>query len=350
MTSYPILEDDLLHQLLVDTPPAIVALLIPGLSMYLSLYALARGWKLTSRALVVPTLLLFWSGIEIAPVRCLALRGVFDFGIAIGVMKLLELHILAFTNSLPRYTTGKLPRPSIMALLLLTELRYESFTPNPIRLPPTPRYPFPSSLEKRKLFYSEHVQLLLHICVFIILQSLPQYPPVKAFGILLSIWIIFTGCQLVLRYKNSPPLFGPIFLADSLATFWTETWHNTFASPCLTLAYTPTMYILTKLSVPRIIARSFAVIASFSLMAVFHAEVMSPLLPPEGKLRIGLFFVLNGVCTVAEVAVWGKKRDWRRALMAWIIELALASWAVETAQVADGLLNADWRGLCRPKI
>jgi hypothetical protein len=76
----PVLEDDLAHQLLVDGPPAIVALLIPVVSMYLSLYALAKGSKWMSRALVLPTLLLFWASIEVAPVRCLALRAVFDFG------------------------------------------------------------------------------------------------------------------------------------------------------------------------------------------------------------------------------------------------------------------------------
>jgi hypothetical protein len=110
------------------------------------------------------------------------------------------------------------------------------------------------------------------------------------------------------------------------------------------------MYVLTWLGVPHKVARAFAVIASFGLMAAFHAEIMSPILSAEGKLRIALFFVFNGVITVIESAIWGKKRDWRRALMAWIVELALASWAVETAQVADGLLNADWRALCRPKL
>ncbi|KAF1969229.1 hypothetical protein BU23DRAFT_557906 [Bimuria novae-zelandiae CBS 107.79] len=352
MTSYwaPVLEEDLLHQLLRDTPPAIVALLIPAVFMYLSFYALAKKWYWTSRALVAPTLLLFWASIEIAPVRCLALRGVFDFGIAIGIMKLLELHLLSLQKSLPEYAAGIPPRPTIMALLWLTELRYESFTPNPIRLAPLPRYPFPSSPKKRRIFYSEPVQLLIHIAIFVTLQSMPQYAPVKAFGVLLSIWIVFTACQIAFRYTNSPPLLGPIFLADSLATFWTETWHNVFTSPCLTLAYNPTLWMLTKFAVPRKIARAFAVIASFALMAVFHAEVMSPILSREGKMRIGLFFVLNGLFTVIEAALWGKKRDWRRALMAWIIELSLASWAVETAQVADGLLNADWRGLCRPNI
>lgn len=85
MTSYwapvvPVLEDDLVHQLLVDGPPAIIALLIPGVSMYLSLYSLARGWIWMSRMVVLPTLLLFWASILVAPVRCLALRAVFDFG------------------------------------------------------------------------------------------------------------------------------------------------------------------------------------------------------------------------------------------------------------------------------
>lgn len=265
-------------------------------------------------------------------------------------MKLLELHVLSFKKSLPVYTAGTPPCPSIIALLWLTELRYESFRPNPIRLAPLPRYPFPSSPNLRRIFYSEHVQFLIHIGIFIVLQTLPQYTPVKAFGVLLGVWIIFTGCQLALRYKNSPPLFGPIFLADSLATFWTEIWHNVFTSPCITLAYSPTMYVLTWLGVPHKVARAFAVIASFGLMAAFHAEIMSPILSAEGKLRIALFFVFNGVITVIESAIWGKKRDWRRALMAWILELALASWAVETAQVADGLLNADWRALCRPKL
>lgn len=78
--SAPALEDDLVHQLLVDAPPAIIALLVPGAAMYLSLYCLARHWVWASRILVLPTLVLFWASIEIAPVRCLALRAVFDFG------------------------------------------------------------------------------------------------------------------------------------------------------------------------------------------------------------------------------------------------------------------------------
>lgn len=265
-------------------------------------------------------------------------------------MKLLDIHMLSLTSSFPSYTAGNPPRPSLMALILTTELRYESFTPNPIRHTPLPLYPFPSSLHRRKLFYSEPIQFLLHIAFFILLQTLPQYHFVKAFGVLLSIWIIWTAIQLTLRYRTSPPLFGPIYLADSLTTFWTETWHNAYAGPCLSLAYTPTMYILSHLSVPRSLARACAVVASFGLMAVFHMYALAPLLSREGRRRIGVFFVANGVCTVVEAAVWGKKRDWRRAVLAWGVELWLASWTVEKADVADGVINADWRGLCRPRV
>jgi len=47
---------------------------------------------------------------------------------------------------------------------------------------------------------------------------------------------------MVVRYKTSPALFGPLYLADSLTGFWSETWHNAFASPCTSLVYGPLRY------------------------------------------------------------------------------------------------------------
>ncbi|CAI6271950.1 unnamed protein product [Periconia digitata] len=271
-------------------------------------------------------------------------------------MKLLDVHALSLLKTLPRYVAENPPRPSVMALLLLTELRYgtypatpESFTPNPIRTWQIPQYPFHSP-QTRRLFYSEKTQFIVHLCIFAGLQCLPQYPPVKALGVLVSIWIIWTGIQLGVRYQTSPPLFGPIYLADSLATFWTETWHNAFAAPCLSLAYTPTTYLLTRLRLPRMLVRSCAVVAAFAFMSLFHMYALAPILSAEGQKRIGIFFLANGVCTVAETAVWGKKRDWRRAVLAWMIELGLASWTIVECEIADGLLSADWKGLCRANV
>ncbi|KAF2634158.1 hypothetical protein P280DRAFT_318991 [Massarina eburnea CBS 473.64] len=352
MTSHPpVLEEDFLAQLLVDAPPAIAVLLIPSFFAYLSIYALVRRWVWTGRLLVVPTLVLFWASKVVAPVRCRALEAEFNFGAAIAIMKLLELHVLEFTNAFPSYTGGKQPRPSLLALILFTELRYESFTPNPIRPWQLPKYPFSSSPEKRRFFYSEPIQWVIHVSIFILLQCLPQHIlPVKALGIIFAIWNIWTALELVLRYRNSPPLFGPIYLADSLATFWTETWHNALAGPCLSLAYMPTTFILSRLRLPRSLVRSCAIVASFALMGVFHMYAMAPILSDEGMRRIVIFFVANGVCTVIEVAFWGKKRHWVRAVIAWTIELSLASWTVAKCQVADGVLSADWRGLCRAKV
>lgn len=273
----------------------------------------------------------------------------YEPSVAIAIMKLLDIHALSLFKSLPTYSSGRPPRPATMAFLLLVELRYESFTPNPIRHWHLPTYPF-RSIERRRTFYSEKVQFVIHLCIFITLQCLPQCLPIKALGVLVSIWLIWTGIQIVARYRTSPPLFGPIYLADSLASFWTETWHNAFAAPCLSLAYTPTTYILTHLRFPRLFVRSCSVLAAFALMSLFHTHAMAPILTAEGQRRIGFFFLANGVCTVAETAVWGKKKDWRRAVSAWVIELGLASWTVAECDVADGLLHADWKGLCRASV
>lgn len=95
------------------------------------------------------------------------------------------------------------------ALIVLTELRYESFTPNHIRVP------------KDEDKFSEPLQLCIHIAIFVVLQSLPQnHPTVLAFEVQLAICIIWTTLQLLLRYKASPPLFGPLYLAESLSGYW----------------------------------------------------------------------------------------------------------------------------------
>ncbi|ORY09427.1 hypothetical protein BCR34DRAFT_487338 [Clohesyomyces aquaticus] len=340
-------EDDMFSQFLEDLPPAFLALSVPGLLLYCCLYAFVRRWKAAFVGASVPTLLLFWASPYVAPVRCAAFRALLNFAVAVGTMKLLDIHALSMTNSIPQYTAGPPLRPSLHALILLTELRYESFTPNTIRHPPPPKYPFPASPSMRIAFYREGTQFLIHLAIFWMLQWTPQYPPIKSLGILFAIYLIWTAIQLTVRYRNSPPLFGPIYLIDGLATFWTETWHNAFAAPCLSLAYTPVLRLLTALGCPRPLARSAAVVASFCLMAAFHVYALAPLLSDEGRRRIAVFFVANGIATVTETAVWGKKRHWARALLGWGFELALASWTVQAVEVAEGVLGNDWRGLCK---
>ena len=87
-----------------------------------------------------------------------------------------------------------------------------------------------------------------------------------------------------------------------------ETWHNAFASPCTSLAYTPIRYGLPKYGVPVVVARSLGVLGAFGLMGIFHLYALYPILDKEALIRIGVFFILNGVATVSEVAIWGHKR------------------------------------------
>jgi len=127
--------------------------------------------------------------------------------VAVGTMKLLD--IWARRNSLPTYSASKTPPDWLYSLIVLVELRYESFTPNHIRVP------------KDRENFSEPIQLGIHVAAFVVLQSLPQvFPTVLAFEVLLAIYIIWTSMHLLLRYKSSPALFGPLYLIDSLTGFW----------------------------------------------------------------------------------------------------------------------------------
>lgn len=123
-------------------------------------------------------------------------------------MKLLDIY--ARRNNLPKFNVLRKQQPDwFLALVVLTELRYESFTPNHIRVP------------KDQENFNEPLQLGIHVAAFAFLQTLPQnLPTVLAFEVLLAIYIIWTSLQQVLRYKSSPALFGPLYKADSLTGFW----------------------------------------------------------------------------------------------------------------------------------
>jgi hypothetical protein len=127
--------------------------------------------------------------------------------VAIGTMK--GLDIWARRHSMPTYTAGRRPPDWLLTLKLFTELRYESFTPNHIRVP------------KNMENFSEPMQLGIHTGIFLLLQTLPQnLPTVLAFEVMLAIYIIWTSLQLLLRYKSSPALFGPLYRIDSFTGFW----------------------------------------------------------------------------------------------------------------------------------
>ncbi|EEP76573.1 predicted protein [Uncinocarpus reesii 1704] len=285
--------------------------------------------------------------------------------VAIGIMKALDFY--ARRQSPPKYAYQDRPSDAIVALLYLIELRYESFTPNHIRTAPAPSMseiaptktkgrlscthsnnpPRPRGLSK--LNFSEPTNLILHIFLFSILQTLfPQSnPTVLAVQILLAIYILWESMQLVLRYRTSPALFGPLYTATSLSSFWSETWHSAFASPCHSLVYGPLRRNLPiRFGMPAALARGIGIIASFMLMGFFHVYALTPLLPLDALLRISAFFFLNGVGTVMEEAMWGRQVHWGKTLLAWVFELAIASWTVEGLSVPKGLRSISWKNIC----
>jgi hypothetical protein len=81
-------------------------------------------------------------------------------------------------------------------------------------------------------------------------------------------------------------------------------------------------------------------------MALFHIYALYPILNGEALFRIGVFFCLNGVATVAEAAIWGKKRHWVKAVLAWAFETVLASWTAGGLSIPNGLSRIPWRELC----
>ncbi|TVY19271.1 putative long-chain-alcohol O-fatty-acyltransferase 7 [Lachnellula arida] len=329
---------------LADLPPAYnqlghefvkatAFLLIPTELLYFSIYFHLKGFQKVYQALTFLSLGAFWISPWFAPISCGPAQCLQNFAIAIGSMKLLD--IFARRHSTRAYTGGRRPADWLLSLMILTELRYESFSPNHIRVP------------RNQENFNEQLQLGIHIGIFTVLQSLPQnIPTVLAFEVQLSIYILWTSMQLLVRYKSSPALFGPLYLADSLSGFWSEIWHNAFASPCTSLAYQPLRYGLPKYGVPVRIARSLGILGAFGLMAIFHAYALTPILSKPEITRICLFFLLNGIATVAEGAVWGKKRHWVKAVLAWIFETAVSSWTAAGMNFPNGLSKIPWRDIC----
>ncbi|EPS38703.1 hypothetical protein H072_7558 [Dactylellina haptotyla CBS 200.50] len=241
------------------------------------------------------------------------------------VMKCLDMLFRYFQNislvwKLPN-ADAKPPPLYQQAFWMTLELRYEDFLPNPVR-------------QKLPAPFHEPTQLLYHTLFYLAIAygPIPQFlAPVKAVKLLLQIYILWTAAHLPFRLSNTTPFFSPLYKADSLVDFWNgNIWHVAFQSPCQSIAYMPVQTILKAIGLPKPLARGSGVVGAFTLMGIFHAyigwSVMTDVV--DGWTKVVGFFMLNGVATVFEDLVWGRKKSWVRAMLAWVFEISLASWAV----------------------
>ncbi|KAI6249916.1 hypothetical protein HI914_01645 [Erysiphe necator] len=317
------------HQASLDLSKALVFLIIPGEFFYFSIYFLLKGRYVIHNTLTLLALMAIWISPIVTPIKSNSARSLFNLIVFVASMKILDLW--ARRHKLPVYKSKEKPSDWLLSLLLMTELRYESFVPNYVRLP--------KGLENM----SQTREICIHAATLTALHAISwHHPMVLAFEILLSIYVCFSSLHLTIKYKNSPPHFAPLYTADSLAGFWSEVWHNSFTSPCISLAYNPLRKVLLKLGLPDKIARSVGMLGAFSLMAIFHMFCVYPVLNSKAVNRIGLFFFINGVATLAEAVMWGKKRHWAKAVLAWTFEIIIATWVASSLDVPSNTLSILW--------
>lgn len=314
------------HQTNVEFGRALALFIIPGELFYFAIYFLLKRRYMLHNILIFLSLMIIWISPLVTPVKGKNSRSAINLIVFASSMKILD--VWARRRALPVYKAKEKPSDWLLSLLLMTELRYESFEPNYVRLP--------KGLENMSLTKV----YCIHAAALAALHAISRnHPMILAFEILLSIHVGFSSIHLLVRYKSSPPLFAPLFSADSLAGFWSEVWHNSFTSPCISLANNPLRNSLRKLGSPDGISRSVGILGAFSLMAVFHMYCFYPVLDQRAVNRIGLFFFLNGIATIAESAIWGKKRHWAKAALAWTFQIILATWVASSLNLPSNTLK-----------
>jgi hypothetical protein len=256
----------------------------------------------------------------VASTQCPQADTILRISCGTAIMKVLDMFLRRHHPPTLKWSTS----PAIYAFYLLIELRYESFDISTSR---NPAYTF-----------SDGREYAIHLTIFIFLQFLPQTSIVKALGVLFAIWLIWNAMHHVLKWSHSQPLFGPIYRAENLTFFWTETWHNAYTSPIRTLGYKPMRKLFGPIS---------GVLGGFTLMAVFHVWALAPYVKPEGLFRVALFFMANGVGSIVDYWIWERRNTKTRIIVNWMYEVFWAQYAVAKCDIPDGLLAIDFKNICR---
>ncbi|KAI6714460.1 hypothetical protein PZA11_000699 [Diplocarpon coronariae] len=107
-------------------------LLIPTELFYFSIYFHIKGAYRVYKILTFLSLGAVWLAPWIAPVSSGPARCLQHLAIVISTIKILDTW--ARRGAIPVYTAGKKPADWKLACMVLTKLRYESFTPNYVRV------------------------------------------------------------------------------------------------------------------------------------------------------------------------------------------------------------------------
>jgi hypothetical protein len=82
-------------------------------------------------------------------------------------------------------------------------------------------------------------------------------------------------------------------------------------------------------------------------MAGFHVWALVPYVKPEGLVRVAVFFLANGVGSIADFWMWGNRNTPERVIINWLYEIYWSQYAVAKCDIPDGLMAIDFRRICR---
>jgi hypothetical protein len=305
----------------VTLPFTLAYVLVALLPLYLSLYCVGtRAPAVLTSATTAVAVASFLACPYVAPTSCPQADIILRLACGTAVMKALDMYFRRYHPPILKFPAS----PARYAFYLLIELRYESFDISTARAP--------------SFHFSDTREYLIHLAIFAFLQFLPQVPVVKALGVLFAIWLIWNLMHAMLKYPGSQHLFGPIYRAPNLTVFWTETWHNAYTSPTRTLGYRPMHKLFGPIG---------GVLGGFGVMAIFHVWSLAPYVRPEGLVRVALFFLANGVGSLADYWMWGKRNTPERVIINWMYEIFWSQYAIAKCDVPNGLAAIDFQRICR---
>jgi hypothetical protein len=311
--------------ILVSTLPFTLSyLLLAVIPLYFELYCVgvrARPW--ITFVTTATTTVTFCVCPYVASTQCPPVDIILRLACSTAIMKSLDIYFRRNNPPVLKFPAT----PSMYAFYLLVELRYESFDITTAR--------------PRNSKLSTGFEYTIHLSIFVLLQMLPQTPIVKAFCVLFGTWLSWTFLNFFLKYPRSPSLFGPLYAAENLCSFWKETWHNVYTSPVRTLGYRPIRKLFGP--VP-------GVLAGFGVMAIFHVWSLAPYVKPEGLLRVALFFMANGVGCVIDYAIWGERSTVLRTIVSWIYEIYWAQYTIAKCDLPGPWIEIDFEHMCRTRL